>query len=84
MRSIERRFSSLQQRRPYASSIVNFAAAVKKQTFSRATISRWFRKLVDSDDYARKDRKDILDDLTILSNPVRTTEIGGELPRRGA
>ncbi len=73
MRSIERRFLNLQQKRPELSSLINFGAAIKSRRFSVDTIHRWFNKLVDTDDYERRDKRVILRHLVFLSNPVRTT-----------
>jgi len=50
MKSIERRFNDLQQKRPGCSSLVNFNSAVKGQKFSRDRIGRWFVRLVDKEE----------------------------------
>lgn len=50
MKSIERRFNDLQQKRPGCSSLTNFNGAVKGQKFSRDRIGRWFVRLVDKDE----------------------------------
>ena len=68
MRSIERRFANLQYKRPELSSFINFAAAVKFQHFSTDAIHRWFNKLVEKDDYARRDKRTILKHLVSLSS----------------
>ena len=80
MRSIKRRFSNLQNKRPELSSLINFGAAIKRQGFSVNMIHRWFGKLVETDDYEKRDRRAILRHLVILSNPVRTTGNGAILP----
>jgi hypothetical protein len=77
MKSISRRFSNLEEKRPDLSSITNFAGAVKYQGFSADTIHRWFGKLVETDDYDRRDKRALLRGLVELSNPVRTTENRG-------
>ncbi len=68
MRSIERRFSNLQQKRPELSSLINFGDAIRKQGFSADTIHRWF-KLVEADDYEKRDKRAILEHLVSLTTP---------------
>jgi hypothetical protein len=60
MKSIERRFSNIAERRPSLSTFACFGEAVRGQNFSRQCIRRWFHKLVDEDDYAARDKKDLL------------------------
>ena len=67
MRSIERRFSNLQQKQPLVSSFMNFSGAIKGQGFSTGMIHRWFNKLVDKDDYEKKDKRAILKHLVSVS-----------------
>jgi hypothetical protein len=73
MRSIQRRFSNLQEKRPRLSSVMNFGTAVSGQGFSKEMIYRWFGKLVEKEDYEGRDKRAILQHLVLLSNPVRTT-----------
>jgi len=70
MKSIERRYKKIEVKKPRWSSYICFAEAVKDQHFSRQAISRWFSKLVEKNDYARSDKKQILNHLEDLSNPV--------------
>jgi hypothetical protein len=77
MRSIERRFSNLQQKRPFHSSFINLAAAVKGQKFSADRISRWFSQLVEKDDYDKHDRRALLGHLVALSQSVSAREAYG-------
>jgi len=60
MRSIERRFNKIQEKNPIWSSHTCFAEAIKEQGFSREMIHEWFNKLVDKDDYAKKEKKAVL------------------------
>ncbi|MGD0328115.1 MAG: hypothetical protein ABSB00_00150 [Minisyncoccia bacterium] len=73
MKSLERRFNNIAEKNPNRSSYICFAEAVKGQGFSEQIIHRWFNKLVDKDDYAKKEKKAVLKFLVGLSNPVRTT-----------
>ena len=70
MRSIERRYRSMEIKNPLWSSYICFVEAVKNQHFNRQAISRWFSKLVEKDDYARNEKKQILNHLEDLSNLV--------------
>lgn len=45
----------MEKKYPEHSSFVVFGRAVKGQKFGRAMIAKYFRRLVDKDDYARKD-----------------------------
>lgn len=78
MKSIERRFEKISERNPLWSSLICFSEAVKDQRFSNSTLHRWFQKLVDKADYARSEKRGILEHLDNLSNPLRTTEIRGK------
>ena len=78
MKSIERRFNNVAEKNPSWSSYICFAEAIREQGFSRQTIHRWFQKLVDKNDYAKSEKKEILANLEGLSNIVRATEIKGK------
>lgn len=81
MKSLERRFISIAEKKPNQSSYMCFAEAIKEQGFSKQTIHRWFQKLVDKSDYAKGEKKGLLENLANLSSPVRTTEIKTKLTR---
>lgn len=70
MKSIERRYKNIEVKNPFWCSFICFAEAVKNQHFNRQAISRWFSKLVEKDDYAKSDKKQILNHLENLSNPA--------------
>ncbi|KKQ00899.1 MAG: hypothetical protein US07_C0005G0014 [Candidatus Levybacteria bacterium GW2011_GWB1_36_18] len=78
MKSLERRFNNITEKKPNQSSYLCFAEAIKRRGFSQQTIHRWFQKLVDKSDYAKGEKKGLLENLGNLSNPVRTTEIEGK------
>jgi hypothetical protein len=67
MRSIKRVFEKIRRSNPAWSDYICFAQAVSGRNFSKRMISRYFNKLVDEDDYAEKDKKEILKHLTHLS-----------------
>lgn len=78
MKSIQRRFNNIREKKEGWSSYLCFAQAVVGQKFSRETIHRWFNKLVDKDDYAARDKKNILTNLESLTNDVRNTGKDGK------
>lgn len=51
MRSIEARFKLMETKYPFHSSFICFLRTIDKQGFSRPMIIKWFRKLVDKEDY---------------------------------
>ena len=82
MKSIERRFNNITEKKPFWSSFICFAEAVKGQRFTRPILHRWFQKLVQKDDYAQSDKRTLLRHLDCLSNPLRTTGTGGKTDRQ--
>jgi len=68
MRSIKRRFNNIAKGNPFWNSYMCFAEAIKEQKFSKQTIHRWFYKLVNKNDYDKKDKKAILAHLSGLTN----------------
>ncbi len=82
MKSIERRFNNITEKKPFWSSFTCFAEAVKEQRFTQPILHRWFQKLVQKDDYAQNDKRALLRHLDFLSNPLRTTETGGKNDRQ--
>lgn len=72
MKSLERRFNNISVKNPCSSSYICFAEAVRGQKFSKKIIAIWFNKLVDRDDYSKKDKKELLSQLNLLSNPCES------------
>ncbi len=68
MRSIQRRFNEIRLKNQDFSTYMSFARSIRNQQFSRDAINRWFNKLVDKDDYNKRDKKALLDYLFKLSN----------------
>ena len=68
MKSIQRRFDDISSKNPHWSSYICFAEVIKQQKFNKESIRIWFNKLVDKDDYDKKDKKALLDQLYALSN----------------
>jgi hypothetical protein len=67
MRSVKKVFNRINSENPYWSDYICFAEAVRGRRFSRKTIIRNFNSLVDKEDYARSEKKEIIDFLVELS-----------------
>lgn len=67
MRSIQRRFEIIKNQNPYWSDYICFAESVVGMDFGRPSLSRWFNKLIEKDDYDKKDRNQISEFLVDLS-----------------
>lgn len=79
MRSLERRYIAKRDKYPEPySSYVCFVRAIRGQNFSYEIISKWFNILIDKDDYARNERKCIVEYLFYLSNMPKEKEFGGK------
>lgn len=83
MKSLERRFRNILEKNPCRSSYICFAEAVRGRKFSRQTIHRWFRKLVDKSDYDKKERKTLLANLSELSNAVEDDRKQRQIDAKG-
>jgi hypothetical protein len=67
MRSVKRIFNKIRNENPFWSDYTCFAEAVHGRKFSRKTIIRNFNSLVDKEDYAKSEKKEIIEHLTELS-----------------
>lgn len=79
MKSLQRRFNKLKSRNPYWSSYLCLAMAIRGRGFTKKTISRWFQKLVEKDDYSQGDKKSILKHLELFSNPAEESPNKGQI-----
>ncbi len=78
MRNLKFRFDNLKNS-PSSnglSSYTIFAEAIKYQKYNLDTISRYFNKLVDKEEYEAKDKKKLLKQLTTLSNKSEPSKKG--------
>jgi len=71
MRSLERVFNKIKQENPLWSDYICFVKTVKGREFSKQTISQYFNRLVDKDEYVKKDKKTLLKQLSELSQGDR-------------
>lgn len=79
MKSLERRFKIIAEKNPLLSSYECFALAGMGQKFSREIIGHWFYKLVEKDDYAKNEAREILDHLKDFSNTSEDRVKRGQL-----
>lgn len=80
MKSIQRRFNKASKEYPCLSSYMCFTEAIKGQKFSKKIISFWFNKLVEKDDCSKKDKKELLKHLYLISNRPEEGEKWEENP----
>lgn len=80
MRSIEARFKQIETRNQNWSSYIVFAHAVREQDFCRDRLVRHFNKLVETEDYDKGEKKEIIKFLLSLSKRPRSTEFGPKMP----
>lgn len=69
MKSIQRRFRRISQRNPNLGSLVCFRRTIEGQEFKKRTIRHWFKLLVEKDDYDKKEKRAILQDLEEIKPP---------------
>lgn len=67
MRSVERRFKIIDKKHPDWSSFQCFEMAIAGQGFSKKNLYFWFNKLVEKDDYGKKEKRRHLNDLLFLT-----------------
>ncbi len=67
MKSIKRKFELVKARHPYWSSYICFADTITKANFGKKTISYWFSRLVEKEDYQQSEKNGLIDHLVNLS-----------------
>jgi hypothetical protein len=67
MKSLKRVFNRIRSENPYWSDYTCFAEAVCGRKFSKKTIIRNFNSLVDKEDYAKSEKKEVIDYLVKIS-----------------
>jgi hypothetical protein len=71
MYQVQQRFEKIAGAKPQLSSYMAFAEAVRETGVSEDVIRRWFRKLVDSDDYAKNEAQGVIRHLVKLAEPSK-------------
>lgn len=61
-------FDKIVDDNPGLSSLICFAKAIAKRKYEQAYITKWFKKLVNEDDYAHRERDDVLNWLYKYTN----------------
>jgi len=69
MYQLQQRFEKIAGDKPRLSSYMVFAEAVQETGVSEDVIRRWFRKLVDPDDYAKNEAQGVIRHLVKLAEP---------------
>jgi hypothetical protein len=67
MKSLKRVFNKIRRENPYWSDYTCFAEAVRGRKFSAKTIIRNFNSLVNKEEYAKSEKKGIIEHLAELS-----------------
>ena len=60
MKSIKARFEKNRKAEPNHSTYISLAEAINEQDFSKDRIRRWFKKLVDKEEYAEDEKEGVL------------------------
>lgn len=74
MRSIERRYNEIKKKNPYWSSYICFCETIRNKRYGEQTVAQWFNKLVDIDDYDKKEKREIIHFLKNLSRNYKSPE----------
>lgn len=67
MRSVLARFEMSKRKNPYYADYMHLLNAVRGQNFTRAMISRWLTEMVPEEEYGRKNRETLIDQLVECS-----------------
>lgn len=65
MQTIRTRFKKITNKNPLRASANCFAEAVLGQGYSERTVRFWFHRLVDKDDYAAEDEREVVSDMVV-------------------
>jgi len=71
MYNVKQRFEKITENKPYLSSYMVYAETVSNTGLTEDVVRRWFRKLVDADDYAKSEAPAILRYLVTLAEPSK-------------
>ncbi len=53
-------FDTIQDKNPGLSTLICFSKAIAKRKYEPEYITKWFKKLVDKEDYEHRDRDEVL------------------------
>ena len=71
MYKVKERFEKIAEAKPSLSSYMVYAETVSNTGLTEDAVRRWFRKLVDADDYAKSEAPAILRYLVTLAEPSK-------------
>lgn len=77
MKSIKARFEEQKKKNPGHGDYICLVNAVRGQNFTKNMIGRWFTKLVPKDEYAKKDKKSLIDQLVAHSKCAEDNSFEG-------
>ena len=53
-------FDTIQDKNPGLSTLICFSKAIAKRKYEPEYVTKWFKKLVDKEDYEHRDREEVL------------------------
>jgi len=68
MRSIERKFNEINRQKPKNGSFDCFVNTIIRQGYKKRIILKWFNALIPKNDYAKGEKKELLEYLYGVSN----------------
>ena len=68
MRSIERKFNEISKKRPKNGSFDCFVNTISGRGYKKRIILKWFNALIPKNDYAKREKKELLEYLYRVSN----------------
>ena len=69
MYNVKQRFEKITENKPYLSPYMVYAETVSNTGLTEDVVRRWFRKLVDTDDYAKNESTAVIRHLVALAEP---------------
>ena len=70
MKSLQRKFNSIKEKNQYWSDLICFNETVSRANYTHRTISMWFKKLVEKEDYENIDKDILIEQAYKLSNSI--------------
>jgi len=71
MYNVKERFEKIAEAKPYLSTYMVYAETVSGTGLTESIVRRWFRKLVDADDYAKNEAVAVIRHLVALAEPSK-------------
>ena len=71
MYNVKQRFDKITENKPYLSPYMVYAETVSNTGLTEDVVRRWFRKLVDADDYAKNEAVAVIRHLVALAEPSK-------------